>query len=146
MEFAFTGKTFAFASALAVGLVSACETSAAPATIGALMVRVINPAANSLWNVRAKNSLSDMNWDEIKQTLATLSAAAVTVTEGGTVPAQRDRAKSAKWREWSRELTLTVQAAKRASDRKDRRALATAGDRLVTVCQGCHMAVAIAAP
>jgi cytochrome c553 len=87
-----------------------------------------------------------MDWAEIKQAIGTLNAAAVTVAKGGPGRSDRDWTKLAKWQEWSTKLTTTVQTAKRASDRKDRRALATAGESLVTVCQGCHIAVAIAAP
>jgi hypothetical protein len=146
MTFPCTAKTFAAASALAAGLVAAWSAGAAPATIAAFMVEVINPAANSLWNAGVKNTLSDEEWAEIKRAVATLSTAAVTVAEGGSMPDERERAKSAVWREWSLKLTATVQAAKRASDRKDNLALTTAGNMLVEVCEGCHVTVAMTRP
>ena len=129
--------------ALTAGPVATHAMAASPAMFAGFMVEVVNPAANTLWSARGKNMLSDKDWDDIKQAAAALSKASATVSAGGSTPNDRTLAQSAAWREWSAKFAATVQAAMRASDRKDRQALVTAGNTLVDICQGCHTAVAV---
>ena len=69
-----------------------------------------------------------------------------TLSAGGSTTGDRTLAASAAWREWSAKVTATVEAVVRASDRKDRQALVTAGNTLVDICLGCHTAVAVLVP
>ena len=128
---------------LTAGPVATHTIAAAPTMLAGFMVEVVNPAANTLWSARGKDTLSDKDWDDIKQAVATLSTASATVRVAGSSPNYRTLAASAEWRDWSSKFTATVQAAVRASNRKDQQALMTAGNTLVDVCQGCHAAVAV---
>lgn len=67
-------------------------------------------------------------------------AAAPVIAAGGVTAAERARAKSADWQDWSKKLSTSVAAAKRAADTKNQAELATAGDSLVEICGGCHTA------
>ena len=49
---------------------------AADVSLTKLMVEVVNPAANTLWNSDGKDTLSDRDWDEIKEAIQSLSTAA----------------------------------------------------------------------
>jgi len=132
--------------ALTSGPVATHTMAAAPPMLAGLMVEVVNPAANTLWSIRGKTTLSDKDWDDIKQAAAALSKASATLSAGGSTTGDRTLAASAAWREWSAKFTATVEAVVRASDRKDRQALVTAGNTLVDICLGCHTAVAVLVP
>ena len=125
---------------LVLGMIAASPVSSAQMSFVMLMVDDINPAANTLWNASIKDTLSEQDWDQIKQAVGRLTAASMVVSAG--VPAQRDLTQSQEWREWSARFTATLQAASRASNDKDRQALTAASNRLVDVCEGCHMVVA----
>jgi len=125
---------------LVLGMIAASPVSSAQVSFVMLMVDDINPAANTLWNASIKDTLSEQDWDQIKQAVGRLTAASMVVSAG--VPAQRDLTQSREWQEWSARFTATLQAASRASNDKDRQALTAASNRLVDVCEGCHMVVA----
>jgi cytochrome c556 len=129
--------------ALTSGPVATHTMAAAPPMLAGFMVEVVNPAANTLWSSRGKTMLSDKDWDDIKQAAAALSKASTTLSAGGSTANDRTLAASAAWRKWSAKFTATAQAAVRASDRRDRQALVTAGNTLIDVCHGCHTAVAV---
>lgn len=141
MSFRLTGRIWLSSSVLAtVSLLASWNANSASMPITALMVDVVNPAANILWSSRDKDTLSDNDWSEITRALATLGAA------GATISNEHNQAKSAEWQEWSMKFMTTVQAAKHANESKDKQALTRAGRMLVDVCEGCHMSVALTAP
>jgi hypothetical protein len=127
---------------LVLGMIATSPVNSAQASFVMLMVEVINPAANTLWNASVQSTLSEQDWDQIEQAVRTLTRASMVVSAGGDVPAQRDLTQSQEWQEWSARFTATLQAASRASNDKDRQALTAASNRLVDVCEGCHMVVA----
>jgi hypothetical protein len=136
-------RGFALVPALASSFVAAYAAETASMPLARLMVEVINPAANTLWDTGSKDTLSNRDWDNINRAIAVLSAASVTVATGGALVSEQAAAKSPNWRDWSQKYTATLELASRASDRKDQQALNAAGKALVDVCQGCHMSVAI---
>jgi hypothetical protein len=135
-------KSIRFSVPFASSLIAVTLANAAPAPLARLMVEEINPAANILWSAGVKDTLSEKDWGDIRQAVAKLSTASVTIAEGGTMPGERDRAKSPEWKDWSQKFTAVLRAAKRASDGRDRQALIMAGNSLVDVCEGCHIVVA----
>jgi hypothetical protein len=137
-------RSFILASMFASTLVAAHAAEIASLPLARLMVEVINPAANTLWEAGPKAALSNQDWDSIKRAVDTLSQTSPTVGVGGVLPTEQALARSPQWREWSRKYAATLELARRASDRMDRPALTAAGNALVDVCEGCHMSVAMA--
>ena len=136
--------SFALASLFASTLIGAY--AAESTSLARLMVEVINPAANTIWDAGPKDALSNNDWDKIKGAVAVLSATSAALSTGGSIPHEQALAKSPEWREWSQRFATTVELARRASDRMDQKALTAAGQALVDVCQGCHLSVAIGRP
>jgi hypothetical protein len=140
----FQAKSFLLAPALASFLVTAYAAESESLPLSRLMVEVINPAANTLWEAGSKQALSNQDWDNINRAVAALSATTGTVDRGGASASEQALARSPQWREWSRNFGATLERARRASDRKDQPAISAASKALVDVCQGCHMSVAMA--
>jgi len=142
-------RTALSASALAVLLTAAglsAVSAAAPANMVALMMEVVGPAVQPIWDGSYADKLTDQDWERIKKAAADLAASEQTIAVGGPAPAERQRANSPAWKEWYGKFTAAVTDANRAANAKDQMALATAGDTLVEVCEGCHTAFPAAAP
>lgn len=116
------------------------------ADIHTFMVEAINPAANTVWDSGYADKLSEQDWERVKEAAAKLAETAPIIALGGPALDARERSKAPWWQGWAGRYSDTVLLTKRAADRRDQSALAAAGDTLVEVCEGCHMAVAAAAP
>lgn len=110
-----------------------------PLTTSALMLDVVAPATNPIWEKSYAPDLTDADWDEVKKAASQLLTAASLVSLGGTDAAEKGWTDAPEWREWSETMAATGLAALRAAEAKDQTALAAAGDSLVEDCMGCHV-------
>ena len=85
-------------------------------------------------------TLSDQDWNRVRQMAGRLSESAEAVSSGGTTPADIERAKSSEWKAWAGKFSDAVSLAVNAAERSDQAALVTAADDLMNVCKGCHTA------
>ena len=104
------------------------------------MVGVVQPATQVLWDFGYAEKMTDQDWAKVGKAAADLVGAAPTIAAGGFNAAEKARAKSAGWQDWSKKVSATAAAAKRAADTKNQGELATAGDALAEICSGCHTA------
>jgi hypothetical protein len=104
------------------------------------MMGVVQPATQVLWNYGYADKMSDETWAEVSKATDTLVNAMPTIAAGGFTEAEKARAMSAEWQDWTKKTGDLVAAAKRAADAKNQMELATAGDGLVESCGGCHTA------
>jgi cytochrome c556 len=125
---------------VAVPAASGSQAQAPFSYMYTLMVNVVGPAANSLLERSATETLADEDWRRLKQDVSKLTESTSQVAFGGTSGAEEQRAKSDVWQGWAGKLSEAVSAAERAVDHKDKIALVAASDSLVEVCEGCHMA------
>lgn len=133
----------AFLAAPAAGLAPLEDPSdSAPAlsTLSSFMVGVLNPAANVVWKGGSAEKLTPDDWDHIKQAAAALNRSITPLSLGGWTEAERQRAKSPVWQEWSQRFAGAVRVAERAANEHDQGALANAGDMLTQICESCHAA------
>lgn len=108
-------------------------------SINALMVEMIDHSAHEIWEAGNRSTaLTGREWLTVEQHAIQLQAGATLTSLGGTGQADRGWAVSPAWQEWSRKLRDVAANAKSASDSKNQMALRSAGDTLVTVCEGCH--------
>lgn len=115
--------------------------AAAPASyMYILMLNMVGPPANSLWETLASESLSDADWQRMKDMVARLDESAAMISSGGTSAAEIERAKSSEWMTWAGRFASSASAATRAVESRDRMALLAASDALLEACEGCHMA------
>jgi hypothetical protein len=117
-----------------------------PMAMHAVMVNVVNPAANTIWANRHADKLSEQDWRRLNDAVAALTSTVATISRGGPGLDEQKRSRAGYWKEWTGKFSATVLSTKRAVDGRNRAALTAAGDNLVEVCEGCHMAVARAAP
>jgi cytochrome c556 len=114
--------------------------AAAAADFKTFMTSTVGPAVQPLWDNGYKDNLTDTDWRDMQQGVARLQASMAAITSGGSVAAEQARAKTPMWQDWTKKMGEQVAAAKAAVDKKDQMGVATAGDNLVEICEGCHMA------
>jgi hypothetical protein len=104
------------------------------------MKEVVAPATQVLWDFGYAEKMTDQDWDKVKKAAVDLTGAMSTINAGGVTAADRARSKEAGWQEWAKKLGDSASAAKTAADAKNQMELASAGDSMVEICEGCHMA------
>ncbi len=108
-------------------------------TTSALMLDVVAPTTNPIWEKSYAPDLTDADWDEVKKAASQLLTAASLVSLGGTDAAEKGWTDAPEWQQWSEAMAATGMAALQAAEAKDQTALAAAGDSLVEYCAGCHV-------
>ena len=137
-------------SAAILGGLAGCEqrTTDVPAAANvpsatdspSFMAGVVQPATQVLWDFGYAEKMSDEDRGKVNKAATDLVAAMPTIAAGGFSAAEKARATSAEWQDWSQKTADFAAAAKRAADAKNQMELATAGDSLVETCGGCHTA------
>jgi hypothetical protein len=108
-------------------------------SINQLMVAIVDDAAHGLWEGgNTDMPLSELEWVEIQMNTFQLEAAATLISLGGTGPADRGWVTSPGFQERARKLSDLAVSARGAAVAKDQKALRTAGDTLVDICNDCH--------
>ena len=153
-SFSYTNKIVAALSVASVAVASlvgwsanaAQQVTAPPVflplgmSINQLMVAVVDDAAHGIWEGGNKKvPLTKDEWVEIRMNAFQVQATATLVSIGGTGAADRGWVTSPAFQEWARKLSDAAVSARTAVDAKDQKALRAAGDRLVEVCNDCHM-------
>jgi hypothetical protein len=110
------------------------------ASVMTLMTETIAPAAASIWNGAYAEKIGDNEWADMLKAAAILRATEETVASGGTLPADRAKAAAPLWADWAKKYAAQTTALQRAAEARDQHALAAAGDALLEVCGGCHIA------
>jgi hypothetical protein len=107
--------------------------------INALMVAMVDDIAHDIWDGGNKTTpLTEGEWLIVDEHSTQLQAVATLVSMGGTGEADKGWVVSPAWQDWSRKLREAGVTVKAAVDAKNQMALRSAGDALVTVCEGCH--------
>ena len=144
--FVTVGRAACFAGVLLAATAWSARAQGPATYMRALMLNLIGPAANVLWETVGARTLSDSDWARMKDAVARLSESATAVSAGGTSAAEIERAKSNEWHIWAGKFAETVSTAALAVDRKNQMALIAASDAIVEACEGCHTAFPSAAP
>ncbi len=139
MKLALIGRAVCAATVIAMGL-SSLQARSPMSYMYILMVNMIGPAGNSLSQTAAMQTLSDQDWNRVKQMATRLSESVDAVSSGGTTPTDIERAKSSEWKSWAGKFADTVSLAVNAAERRNQTALITAADDLMDICKGCHTA------
>lgn len=108
-------------------------------SINQVMVAVVDSAAYTIWEGgNTDKPLTAGQWQTIDAHTYQLEAAATLVSLGGTGKLDKDWTASPIFQENARKLKDAAIATRHAVATKDQKALRSAGDSLVTVCEGCH--------
>jgi hypothetical protein len=136
-----------FAATEPADAASVTEPLPVPVSINALMVTMIDHSAHHVWDHQAlERELSDEEWRIVEYFSIQLAGAGSLITLGGSGPADAGWAADEQWRTFSQAMSSAALIAMDAAKTKNKDLLASAGDALITSCQGCHDAFKPALP
>ena len=110
-----------------------------PVSLNAVMVAMVNQAADPIWVAAWRNPETEADWRELERRAVQLELAGALLGVPGTGPLDDAWAGSADWQRWSNDLKVVGENSVRAVRSRDLEALALVGDDLVEVCEGCHI-------
>ena len=146
--------TLATTAALVLGCAQPAEQPGADADVGAappaqrfqlpvslnqVMVALVNDAADPIWVAAWRNPESERDWRALERLGRQLEIGGALLTVPGTGPMDAAWTSEQGWTAWSEELRLAGAGAVAAAEARDVEAISLAGDRIVEVCEGCHM-------
>jgi len=132
---------------LALGLAATLPAVAAladnplpvPVSINALMVTMVDHSAHHVWDKEALDrDLTDEEWRLVEYFAIQLAGAGPLIALGGSGPQDKVWAATEQWRTYSQAMSNAAIIAMDAARNKDKALLASAGDALITTCEGCH--------
>ena len=110
-----------------------------PISLNSLMVALVNQAADPIWVAAWHSPESEADWRELERRAVQLEVAGALLGVPGTGPLDDTWAASAGWQDWSAQLRQTGEDAVQAVQARDLQAISAVGDRIVEVCEGCHI-------
>ena len=110
-----------------------------PVSLNEVMVALVNDAADPLWVAAWKSPSSDPEWRELERRAYQLELAGTLIAFPGTGALDKTWTIKPAWRDWSRRLREAGSEAVTAVKARDIKQIATTGDRIVEICEGCHI-------
>lgn len=107
-------------------------------SINALMVAVVDWAAHEVWEAGYANTMTGQNWLTVKQYATELLVSGTLISLGGTGSVDQAWVRTAAWQEWSASMIDETREVLGAIQAQDQQRLQAAGDRLISICEGCH--------
>jgi hypothetical protein len=119
---------------------AAQPTVMSPVSINASMVAIVDHAGHQLWSVEqeGKAPKTEADWENLAEHATQLAAAGALIRVPGTGVNDVTWVASPGWQKWSRAMSDAGQAALKATEGKDLKALVAANGQLVESCEGCH--------
>ena len=117
-----------------------------PASLNEVMVAMVNNAADPIWQAAWRRPETDDTWRALERNAYQLEIAGALLTVPGTGPLDKDWTANPQWIFYSGRLKEAGRNARTAIIDRDIDAIKLAGDRLVEVCEGCHIALKPAEP
>jgi Cytochrome C' len=114
------------------------SASTLPISIADLMRASIEIPADGIWAAEGSEKLSEEEWLLADQDAVNLIAATSLMAKAGTGKKDAQWVAAADWQNWSRDMQKTALQIRGAAKAMDQKRLATAGDRLQELCEGCH--------
>ncbi len=110
-----------------------------PVSINDVMVALVNDAANPIWVAAWHQPSSDAEWNALERRAYQLKLAGSLIAYPGTGGLDDKWAAKPAWRRWSNELRDAGTEAIEAVESRDLERIGLVGDRIVEVCEGCHI-------
>jgi hypothetical protein len=109
-----------------------------PVSLNQVMVSLINYAADPIWAAAWKNPHTEQEWSDLEALASQLEVGAALLSIPGTGPMDIKWAADPQWQDFAVQLRDAAGRALEVIRRRDKAAIAAAGDDIVTVCRGCH--------
>lgn len=138
-----SGEPAASDAVAGIGPVETVEPAAGdfvlPVSHNDVMVALVNHAADPIWVAAWHQPEDEADWRELERLATQLQLAGALLTIPGTGPVDQQWVRQPGWVDWSEQLRDAGAGALAAAEARDVEAISTAGDRIVEVCEGCHM-------
>lgn len=110
-----------------------------PVSLNEVMVSLVNHAADPIWVAAWHNPQTDREWRELERLASQLEIAGALLKAPGTGEMDLEWVNSDVWLAWADELRRAGQLAVAAVESREIAQVSAAGDRIVEVCEGCHI-------
>lgn len=110
-----------------------------PVSHNDVMVALINDAADPIWVAAWREPKDESDWRKLERLGTQLEVGGALLQFPGTGMADETWSSQPEWNDWSGQLRDAGEAANEAARLRDVEAISAAGDRIVEVCEGCHM-------
>jgi len=110
-----------------------------PVSLNSVMVAMVNQAADPIWVAAWHNPKTDKEWRELERRAVQLEIGGALLGIPGTGPMDAEWAGNEKWQKWSDQLREVGAGAVVAVKARDLDAISKVGDRIVEICEGCHL-------
>jgi hypothetical protein len=109
-----------------------------PVSLGEVMVALVNYAADPIRVAAWKSPQTEGEWRDLERLASQLEVAGALLTIPGTGPMDREWTANPQWQASAVQLRDAGGRALDAVRRRDKVAIAAAGDDIAKVCEGCH--------
>ena len=110
-----------------------------PVSLNAVMVTLVNHAADPIWQAAWRNPESDRDWRNLEHMAYQLEIAGALLVIPGTGPMDDAWAADPAWKAWAGKLEEAGNRAVDAVKARDVSVVALSGDEIVDICEGCHL-------
>ena len=117
-----------------------------PVSLNAVMVALVNQAADPIWVAAWRSPESEADWRELERRAVQLELSGALLAVPGTGPLDDKWTSNAQWQNWAGQLQRTGEDAVAAVKARDLQAISAVGDAIVAICEGCHMDFKLALP
>ena len=114
--------------------------NALPVSLNEIMVALVNDAADPIWVAAWREPETEADWRALERKAYQLQVAGALLELPGSGPMDATWAADPNWQRWSQQLEAAGGAAVAAAKNRDLANIAGAGDQIVAVCEGCHLA------
>ncbi|RLA42238.1 MAG: hypothetical protein DRR06_14955 [Gammaproteobacteria bacterium] len=122
---------------------SAAEPSQAvmrlPVSLNTVMVAMINQAADPLWVAAWHQPKTDKEWRELERRAVQLELGGALLSVPGTGPLDDRWTSDEDWKMWADKLRAVGAGAVVAVKARDLKKISLVGDKIVEICEGCHL-------
>lgn len=110
-----------------------------PVSLNTVMVAMINQAADPLWVAAWHHPETDKEWRELERRAVQLELGGALLGIPGTGPKDQEWTSNEQWKMWSGQIRDVGADAVVAVKARDLDAISKVGDRIVEICEGCHI-------
>ena len=131
-----TAETTPKAAQPAVG----AEPFRLPVSLNEVMVALVNHSADPIWLAAWRNPETDRDWRNLERMAYQLQVAGALLVIPGNGPMDEAWTSDPQWTAWANQLEAAGDRAVKAVAARDLNRIASSGDEIVEICEGCHIA------
>jgi hypothetical protein len=119
---------------------AAVEPFRLPVSLNEVMVALVNHSADPIWLAAWRNQETDKDWRNLERMAYQLQVAGALLVIPGNGPKDEEWTGNPQWVTWANQLEAAGDRAVKAVAARDITRIASSGDEIVEICEGCHIA------